>query len=140
MHFLAGATRRRLPLITLANIDREVVAQPLSYFCSLLPCNACCLATLYLVFPTLPHLPSVLAGQQVVGCCAGPGTLVPYACGEHVVNMGRSGHARVSDLVAQASHRPLSHLFTPALLQTACSLSLNLVSCCEARAMPCASN
>jgi hypothetical protein len=47
-------------------------------------------------------------------------------------------HARVSDLVAQTSHRPLSPLFAPALLQIACSLSLNLVSCCEARSMPCA--
>jgi hypothetical protein len=37
VHFLAGAARRRLPLITLADIDREVVAQPLSYFRSLLP-------------------------------------------------------------------------------------------------------
>jgi hypothetical protein len=140
MHFLAGAARRRLPLITLANIDREVVAQPLSHFRSLLPCNACRLAALYLAFPTLPHLSSVLVGQQVVGRCAGPGTLVPRARSEHVVPMGRCGHARVSNLVAQASHEPLSPLFTPALPQTACSLSLNLVSCCEARAMPCACN
>jgi hypothetical protein len=85
-------------------------------------------------------LPSVHAGQQVVGRCAGPGTLVPRTRGKHVVNMGRYGHARVSDLVAQTSHKPLSPLFAPALLQTACSLSLNLVSCCEARAMPCACN
>jgi hypothetical protein len=112
----------------------------LSYFRSLLPCNACCLTALYLVFPTLPHLPSVLVGQQVVGRCVGPGTLVPCACSEHVVNMGRCGHARVSDLVAQTNHRPLSPLFMPALLQTACSLSLNLVSCCEACAMPCTCN
>jgi hypothetical protein len=109
MHFLVGAARRRLPLITLAEIDREVVAQLLSYFRSLLPCNTCCLAALYLVFPTLLHLSFVLAGQQVVRHCAGPGTLVPRTrCGHvvnmgrcgHVVNMGRCGHARVSDLVA----------------------------------------
>jgi hypothetical protein len=91
-------------------------------------------------FPTLPHLPSVLAGQQVVGRCAGPRTLVPRARCKHVVNMGRCGHARESDLVAQISHKPLSPLFAPALLQFTCSLSLNLVSCCEARAMPCACN
>jgi hypothetical protein len=138
--FSAGAARRRLPLITLAKIDREVVAQLLCYFRSLLPCNTCRLASLYLAFPTLPHLSSVLAGQQVVGRCVGPGTLVPRARCEHVMNMGHCGHARVSDLVAQASHEPLSPLFAPALLQFACSLSLNLVSCCEARAMPCACN
>jgi hypothetical protein len=68
-----------LPLITLANIDREVVAQPLFHFHSLLPCNVCRLAALYLAFPTLPYLSSVLVGQQVVGRCAGPGTLVPRA-------------------------------------------------------------
>jgi hypothetical protein len=140
VHFPAGAARRRLPLITLAGIDREVVAHPLSHFHSLLPCNTCCLAALYLVFLTLPHLPSADADQQVVGRCAGPGTLVPRARGEHVMNMGRCGHARVSDLVAQTSHKLLSPLFAPALLQTACSLSLNLVLCCEARAMPCACN
>jgi hypothetical protein len=140
MHFLAGAARRSLPLITLADIDREVVAHPLSHFHSLLPCNACCLAALYLVFLTLPHLPSVLAGQQVVGRCAGPGTLEPRARCEHVVHMGRCGHARGSNLVAQASHELLSPLFTPALPQTACPFTLNLVSCCEARAMPCACN
>jgi hypothetical protein len=88
VHFLAGAARRRFPLITLAEINRQVVDQPLSYFRSLLPCNACCLAALYLVFPTLPHLPFVLVSQQLVGRCAGPGTLVPHACYEHVVNMG----------------------------------------------------
>jgi hypothetical protein len=105
-----------------------------------LPRNACRLAALYLAFPTLPHLLSVLAGQQVTGRCAGPGTLVPHARHEHVVNMGRCGHARVSDLVAQRSHGPLSPIFVTALLQTACSLSLNHVSCCKARAMSCACN
>jgi hypothetical protein len=90
---------RRLPLNTLAVMDREVVDQPLPYFRSLFPRNACRLAALYLAFPTLPHLLSVLAGQQVTGRCAGPGTLVP-ARHEHVVNMGRCGHTRVSDLVA----------------------------------------
>jgi hypothetical protein len=99
-----------------------------------------CLVALYLAFPTLPHLPSVLASQQVIGRCADPGTLVPRARCEHVMNMGRCGHARESDLVAQTIHRPLSPLFTLSLLQFACSLSLNLVSCCEARAMPCACN
>jgi hypothetical protein len=103
VHFLAGTARRRLPLNTLAVMDREVVDQPLPYFRSLLPCNMCRLATLYLDFPTLPHLSSVLAGQQVDGRYAGPGTLVPHARHEHVVNMGRCGHARVSDLVAQTS-------------------------------------
>jgi hypothetical protein len=140
VHFPAGAARRRLPLITLADIDREVVAHPLSHFHSLLPCNTCCLAALYLVFLTLPHLTSVLAGQQVVGRCAGPGTLEPRARCEHVVHMGRCGHTRVSNLVAQASHELLSPLFAPAWLKTACSLSLNLVPCCEARAMPRACN
>jgi hypothetical protein len=86
----------------------------MSHFRSLLPRNACYLAALYLVFPTLPHLPSVLVGQQVVGRCAGPGMLVPRTRGEHVVNMGRCGHTRVSDLVAQTSHKPLSPLFAPA--------------------------
>jgi hypothetical protein len=86
----------------------------MSHFRSLLPRNACYLAALYLVFPTLPHLPSVLVGQQVVGRCAGPGMLVPRTRGEHVVNMGCCGHARVSDLVAQTSHKPLSPLFAPA--------------------------
>jgi hypothetical protein len=62
--------------------------------------------------------------------------LVPSACHEHVVNMGRYGHTRVSDLVAQTSQGLLSPLFAPALLQSACSLSLNLVSCCEACTMP----
>jgi hypothetical protein len=64
--------------------------------------------------------------------------LVPRARCEHVVNIGCCGHARESDLVTQTSHRPLSPLFVPALLQFACSLLLNLVLCCEARAMPCA--
>jgi hypothetical protein len=140
VHFLAGVARRRLPLITLANIDREVVAQPLSHFRSLLPCNACRLAALYLAFPTLPHLSSVLVGQQVVGRCAGPGTLVPRARCEHVVHMGRCGHARVSNLVAQASHEPLSPLFMPALPQTAYPLSPYLALCCEACSAPCARN
>jgi hypothetical protein len=98
--FLTGTARYRLLLVTLAAIGREVVAQSLPYFCMLLPCNACRLVALYLTFPTLPHLPSVLADQQVSRHCVGPGTLVPHARHEHVVNMGRCGHARVSDLVA----------------------------------------
>jgi hypothetical protein len=98
--------------------------------CYALPRYPCC----------WPHLPSVLAGRQVVECCASPRTLVPRARREHVVNMGRCGHARVSDLVAPTRQEPLMPLFSPALLQSACLLSLNLVSCCEARAMPCACN
>jgi hypothetical protein len=127
VHFLAGVARLCLPLITLAEIDREVVAQPLSYFHLLLPCNACCLAALYLAFPTLLHLPFVLAGRQVDEHCGGTGTLVPRARHEHVVNMGRRGHACLSNLVAQTSQGPLSLISVPVLLQPAFLLSLTLV-------------
>jgi hypothetical protein len=85
-------------------------------------------------------LPSVHAGQQVVGRCAGPETLVPRTRGKHVVNMGRYGHARVSDLVAQTSHKPLLPFFAPALLQSAYPLSPYLALCCEACSAPCARN
>jgi hypothetical protein len=61
------------------------------------------LAALYLDFPTLPQLSSVLAGQQVDGRYAGPGTLVPRAHHEHVVNMRHCGHTCGSDLVARTS-------------------------------------
>jgi hypothetical protein len=60
-------------------------------------------AALYLDFPTLPHPSSMLAVQQVDGRYMGPGTQVPRARHENVVNMGRCGHACVSDLVAQTS-------------------------------------
>jgi hypothetical protein len=86
------------------------------------------------------HLPSVLAGRQVVECCAGPGTLVPRARCEHIVNMGRCGHACVSDLVARTRHKPLSPFFAPALLQFAYPLSPYLALCCEACSTPCARN
>jgi hypothetical protein len=75
----------------------------------------------------LPHLPSVLADRQVIECCGGTGTLVPCSRHEHVVNMGRRGRARVSDLVTQASQGPLSPISTLVLLQPACLLSLTLV-------------
>jgi hypothetical protein len=50
-----------------------------------------------------PYLPATLVGRQVVEHCGGTGMLVPSACHEHVVNMGRYGHTRVSDLVTQTS-------------------------------------
>jgi hypothetical protein len=117
-----------------------IVAQSMPYFRSLLPCNACRLAALCFASPTIPHLPSVLAGQQVVRRCAGPGTLVPRARCEHVMNMGRCGHAHVRDLVTRTSHEPLSPLFAPALLQSAYPLSPYLALCCEACSAPCARN
>jgi hypothetical protein len=82
---------------------------------------------LYLNPHTLPHLPSVIAGRQVVERSGGTGTLVPRTRHEHVVNMGRRGHARVSDLVTQISQGPLSPISAPIFLQSACLLSLILV-------------
>jgi hypothetical protein len=82
---------------------------------------------LYLNPHILPHLPSVLTDRQVVECCRGTGTLVPRSRHEHVVNMGRRGHARVSDLVTQTSQGPLSPISMLVLLQPTCLLSLTLV-------------
>jgi hypothetical protein len=58
---------------------------------------------LYLNPHILPHLPSVLVDRQVIECCEGTRMLVPRSRHEHVVNMGRRGNARVSDLVARTS-------------------------------------
>jgi hypothetical protein len=90
-------------------------------------CSKSLHVTLYLNPHTLPRIPFVLAGRQVVKRCGGIGTLVPRARHEHVVNMGRCGHARVSDLVAHKSQGPLSPISMPVLLQLACLLPLTLV-------------
>jgi hypothetical protein len=62
-------------------------------------CSKSLHVTLYLNPHILPHLPSMLVDRQVVECCGGTGTLVPRSLHEYVVNMGRRGQARVSDLV-----------------------------------------
>jgi hypothetical protein len=91
-------------------------------------------------FPTLPHLPSVLAGQQVVERCAGPGALVPRARCEHVVDMERCGYARVRNPVAQISQGLLSLLLAHALLQSVYPLSPYFALCYEACSTPCPHN
>jgi hypothetical protein len=90
-------------------------------------CNKSLHVALYLNPHIIPHLPSVLADRQVIECCGGTGTLVPRSRHEHIVNMGRRGHARVIDLVAQMSQGPLSPISTLVFLQPACLLSLTLV-------------
>jgi hypothetical protein len=113
---------------------------PLWHITKHLLCSKSLHAALYLNPRALPHLLSVLVGQQVAGRCAGPGMLVPRARSEHDVDMGHCGHARVSDLVAQTSQGPLSPLFAPALLQSAYPLSPYFALCCEACSAPCARN
>jgi hypothetical protein len=82
-----------------------------------------CKKSLHVALYLNPHIPSVLADRQVVECCGGTGMLVPRSRHEHVVNMGRRAHARVSDLCLG----PLSPISTLVLLQPACLLLLTLV-------------
>jgi hypothetical protein len=82
-----------------------------------------CKKSLHVALYLNPHIPSVLADRQVVECCGGTGTLVPRSRHEHVVNMGRRGHAHVSDLCLG----PLSPISTLVLLQPTCLLLLTLV-------------
>jgi hypothetical protein len=86
-----------------------------------------------------PHLPSVLAGRQVVEGCEGPRTLVPRARCEHVVNMGRCGHT-----CEQPCHPDKPQTFVAFLC--ACFTTIRipappyLALCCEACSAPCARN
>jgi hypothetical protein len=95
-----------------------------------------CNKSLHVALYLNPHIPSVLADRQVVECCGGTGTLVPRSRHEHVVNMGRRGYARVSDL-CQA---PLSPISTFVFATTRMLTLAHLGSCREACAVPCASN